>query len=128
MNAEYHLAAFQERKNTLFKWALEIQGLERSQRIVGDNASRGIVELLSAYLHKAKKISEGKQINHRWFKSEKAEEKLPEFKNKREIVAKMIRLEGMCEQLSYGAPRPVSEIERVIKLFKEIEKMIGVLE
>ena len=82
MRPEIHLEAFEERKETMLKWGIEIRGIENSQRIVGDNASKAITELLSAYLHKAKKVEEGFQVNHTWFKSDKVSERFPEFNNK----------------------------------------------
>jgi len=124
MKSEFHLGAFEERKETIFKWGVEVRGLENSQRIVGDNASKAITELLSAYLHKRQKIDEGFQINHTWFKSEKAFEKLPEFENKRNIIGKMIELERLCESLSYGVPKPIERIKEALKLFEELETVI----
>ena len=64
MRTEEHLKSFNERKETIFKWAIELRGLENSQRIIGDNASKAAVELLSAYLHKNKLVKEGFQKNH----------------------------------------------------------------
>jgi hypothetical protein len=83
------------------------------------------VELLSAYLHKEKLIDEGFQINHRWFKSEKISEKLPDFKNKGKIIKKMVELELLSEQLSYGSPKPTKTIEKALILFKDIENEIS---
>lgn len=125
MRAEDHLEAFEEHKATMFKWALDTYGLSKSQRIVGLHASRGIVELLSAYLHKEKLIDEGAQINHRWFKSEKVSERLPDFKNKNKIIKKMVKLELLSEQLSYGSQKPVEMIEKAVNIFKSIESEIG---
>ena len=124
MKTESHIEAFEEHKETIFEWALDIHGIEKSQRIVGLHASRGIVELLSAYLHKKKLIDEGFQLNHRWFKSEKVSERLPEFENKAEVLKKMVRLENMCENLSYGAKKPAETTEKLLSLFTEIENMI----
>ncbi|MBI2151355.1 hypothetical protein HYU21_01360 [Candidatus Woesearchaeota archaeon] len=59
MELETHQRAFEERKETIFKWAIEVRGLENSQHIVGDNASSAITELLSAYLHQQKKVEVG---------------------------------------------------------------------
>lgn len=81
MKEEDHWKAYQEYKDNIFSWALEIRGLEKSQRTIGLNASRAIVELLSVYLHKKKLVDEGFQLNHRWFKTERVSEKLPDFKN-----------------------------------------------
>jgi len=104
MKEEDHLKAYQEYKDNIFAWALEIRGLEKSQRTVGLNASRAIVELLSVFLHRKKLVDEGFQLNHRWFKSKTVSEKLPDFKNKEPVLEKMISLENSSETLAYGAP------------------------
>lgn len=124
MRPETHKEAFEVHKNIVFKWALEINGLKNSQRIVGLHASRGIVELLSLMLHKKKLIDEGFQLNHRWFKSESVETKLPNFENKAEIIKKMVKLENLCEILSYGAQKPVEKTEEAIILFKYLEDIL----
>lgn len=125
MKAEDHIEAYEEYKETIFKWALRVRGLEKSQRIVGLNASRGTVELLSAYLHKKERVAGGFQLNHRWFKSERVGEKLPEFERKGEIVRKISELENLCEQLTYGSPKPVEKVSRALELFREIEDEIN---
>jgi len=127
MKEEDHMKAYQEYRDNIFLWAIEIRGLEKSQRTVGLNASRAIVELLSAYLHRKKLVDEGFQLNHRWFKSEKVSEKLPDFKNKHKILEKMVSLEKSSESLSYGSPKPSEKIRDIIELFNEIEKVILVM-
>lgn len=127
MREEDHWKAYQEYRDNIFSWALEIRGLEKSQRTVGLNASRSIVELLSAYLHREKLVDEGFQLNHRWFKSVNVSQKLPDFKNKDKIMQKMITLENSCETLTYGAPKPSEKIKEVIVLFNEAEKLILVM-
>ncbi len=128
MKEEDHLKAYQEYKDNIFSWALEIRGLEKSQRTVGLNSSRAIVELLSVYLHRKKLVDEGFQLNHRWFKSEKVSEKLPDFKNKSELLKNMIALENSSEALAYGAPKSKENIKEIILLFNESEKIIlGIL-
>lgn len=124
MNKELHLQAFEERKETIFKWGVEVRGIENSQRIIGDNASKAIAELLSAYLHQKNKVEEGFQLNHAWFKSEKIFERLPEFENKETVVHKMIQLEKTCEKLSYGVPKPIAVIKEVLALFQELESIL----
>lgn len=121
MKPEFHLQAFEERKETIFKWAIEVRGIENSQHIVGDNTSKAITELLSAYLHKEKKVEDGFQLNHSWFKSESVGERLPDFPNKEKIVGRMIELEKLCEKLSYGAPKPIERVKEAVELFKELE-------
>lgn len=123
MKIEEHQEAFETHKRAIFKWAIEVEGLEKSQRIVGLHASRGMIELLSILLHKKKLVDEGFQLNHRWFKSEKVAGKLPDFENKKEIISKMVKLENLCEALAYGAQKSVSRTEEGIKLFKELEEI-----
>lgn len=127
MREEDHWKAYQEYRDSIFSWALEIRGLERSQRTIGLNASRAITELLSACLHKRKLVDEGFQLNHRWFKSEKVSERLPEFENKEIILQKMVLLENSSENLAYGSPKPLEKIKQIIELFTEAEKQILVL-
>lgn len=124
MKAEVHGEAFEERKETIMKWATEIRGLDKSQRSVGDNASKAIIELLSLALHKSRLVKEGFQLNHRWFKSKKIGTMLPDFENKAEIVPKMVKLENLCESLSYGKKRPLHEIQEALSLFNELEEKI----
>jgi hypothetical protein len=124
MKRESHLESYREHKETIFDWALKIKGLKSSQRIVGVHASRGIVDLLAAYLLQRKLIDSGVQINHRWFKSKDVEKKLPEFANKKEIVEKMMHLEILCEDLTYGTPRSEEKIKEAILLFNELESVL----
>lgn len=88
------------------------------------HASRAIVDLFAAYLLKKGLISPGAQINHRWFKSKSVAERFPEFDNKQEIFEKMIKLELLCEDLTYGAPRPEEKIKEAVLLFNEIESKL----
>ncbi len=126
MKIEEHLKAFKEHRDTI-DWAIN-RGIENSQRIIGAHASRGITELLSAYLHKIEKIDIGFQINHRWFKSEKAGEKFPDFPNKAAIIGRMIKLENESENLTYGSQKSESEIKGVIKMANELEyELAGIM-
>ena len=122
MKEDSHLKAFEEHRAAI-DWSID-RGLENSQRIIGIHSSRGIIELLSAYLHKKEKIDIGFQINHRWFKSEKVHEKFPEFPNKRTIFSKIIKLENISEKLTYGSQKSEEETKKTIKLFNELEKTL----
>src|SRR3989344_618336 len=124
MRIESHRASFEVHKRAIFKWALEVEGLENAQRIVGLHASRGVIELLSIVLHTKNIIDEGFQINHRWFKSSKVGEKFPEFENKESVMNKIVRLENLCETLAYGTEKPVEKTEEAVKLFKEVEELL----
>ena len=124
MKPEFHLQAFDERKDTILRWAVETRGIDKSQRIIGDNASKAIVELLSAYLHKKRMVEEGFQLNHIWFKSESVNQRLPEFDNKASVTTKMIELEKICEKLSYGTPKHIERSKEALSLFRELENLI----
>ncbi len=128
MRIKEHEESFEEHKETIFRWALEVKGMESSQRIIGLHASRAIIDLLSAYLLKNGMISAGKQINHRWFKSTKVADSLPEFADKKSIIGKIVELELMCEKLTYGSKRPISEIKKSLELFNKLEEKIRGLE
>lgn len=124
MKIEDHLESFKEHKETIFDWALKIKGLKNSQRIIGLHASRAIIDLLSVYLHEKNKITSGTQINHRWFKSKNIKDKLPNFNKKDIIISRIVDLELLCENLSYGAPKPIEKIKEALNLFKELENEI----
>ena len=125
MKLESHEESLEEHKNIIFKWALEVQGLEKSQRIIGLHASRAAIDILSIFLHKNKLVDDGLQLNHRWFKSEKVVEKLPEFPSKNSIIKKMVELENLCETLTYGTQKPVEKTEKALKLFREIDGVLN---
>lgn len=122
MKEEEHLKAFNEHRAAI-DWAIS-RGTEKSQRIIGTHASRGIVELISAYLHRINRITPGFQINHRWFKSGDVSSRLPEFPKKSIIISKISELENKSEMLTYGSQRAESEINSTIQLFNEIENLI----
>lgn len=121
MKIENHLEAYKEHKETIFDWALKVKGLKNSQRIIGLHASRGIVDLLMVYLLKKGVVDSGTMINHRWFKSKSVLERLPEFENKKAICNEIIKLELLCEDLTYGAPKSEERIKETILLFNQLE-------
>lgn len=121
MKIENHIESYKEHRETIFDWALKVKGIKNSQRIIGTHASRAIVDLLAAYLLKRTLIDSGMQINHRWFKSKRILEILPDFENKEEICKDMIKLELLCEDLTYGSPKPEEKIKEAILLFNKLE-------
>lgn len=124
MKIENHLESYKEHRETIFDWALKIKGLKNSQRVIGLHASRGIVDLLMVYLLKKSVINSGVMINHRWFKSKSVLERLPEFDDKAEICNEIIKLEILCEDLTYGAPKPEDKIKEAILLFNKLEEKL----
>lgn len=122
MKIEDHKKAYEEHRATL-DWAIN-RGIEKSQRIIGLHVSRAIIELLSLYLHQEKIITVDFQINHRWFKSQRVEEKFPNFFNKETIIKKLIDLELASESLVYGKQKTQEEIKSALNLFLETEKIL----
>lgn len=128
MKPEDHRKAFEEHKEAIFEWALKIKGIEKSRRIIGLHAGRGIVELLSAFLESKGFVKPGSQLNHRWFKSFRIAERLPNFPQKEKIIKDLITLEILSENLAYGSPKSREEIKKAVNLFKKIEERIKKLE
>ena len=124
MRIENHLESYKEHKETIFDWALKVKGLKNSQRVIGLHASRGIVDLLMVYLLKKGIINSGTMINHRWFKSKSVLERLPEFENKEKICSEIIKLEILCEDLTYGTPKTEEKIKEAILLFNKLEEKL----
>lgn len=124
MKPETHLEAFAEHKEAIFRWALEVRGIDRSQRIVGLHASRGITELLSAMLHEKGLLPVSANLNHRWFKTIRVMDRLPPFPERENLLKKIVELENLAEDLTYGAPKSVETIKKAVGLFMEIEKDI----
>ena len=124
MNPADHLAAFEVHKETIFVWAVGTYGADRAQRVIGLHASCGIVELLSTFLHRAKLVDDGFQLNHRWFKSATVERRLPEFPGRDAIVERLVRLELLSEALAYGSPGQSRKLAEALELFQELEKRI----
>ena len=122
MKSEDHMNAYEEHRDSI-NWAIN-RGIEKSQRIIGIHASRAIIELLSAYLHKINLIEIGFQINHRWFKSNKVGERFPEFPNKKIMIDKIQKLELDSENLTYGSKKSEREIKDLLVLYNEIEKRL----
>ncbi|PIN77773.1 hypothetical protein COV14_05150 [Candidatus Woesearchaeota archaeon CG10_big_fil_rev_8_21_14_0_10_33_12] len=122
MKTEEHEESLKQHKEAIFDWAIEVKGIENSQRIIGLHASRAALDILAIYLQKTKRIGPGMQLNHRWFKSKKVSGKLPAFPHKAPILEKIIELEKTCEKLSYGSKKDKSEVLKAVKLLQNIEE------
>ena len=125
MRIEDHKESFNEHKETIFTWAIDTKGIERSQRIIGLHASRAILDLLQIKLQKENKITSGTMLNHRWFKSLRVKEKLPDFEDKDKIIEDIVELELLCENLSYGSKKTSNEINKTLELFKKLEQKLS---
>ena len=127
MKVEDHWDAYREYRASVFSWAIDIRGLKRSQRTVGLNVSRALIELLSVLLHERRCVDAGFQLNHRWFKSSSVADRLPDFEGKGEVVPAMVELENLAEVLTYGGPKPEERITEAIERFNNIEERLLVL-
>ncbi|MFH1631284.1 MAG: hypothetical protein ABIA21_03650 [Candidatus Aenigmatarchaeota archaeon] len=123
MKIDQHIKAYEEYMKNVKEISMT-RGLLESQRTIGLSASRGIVELLSAYLHSIQKLDAGAQLNHRWFKSDRIVDKLPDFPGKKEILKEMILLENLSEDLTYGTEKDISAIVKTVELFNKLEKKL----
>jgi len=122
MKKEDHLKAYEEHREAL-DWAVD-KGIDKSQRIIGIHASRGIIELFSAFLHSIDAVGIGFQVNHRWFKSERVGERFPDFAEKDFLMRNIRDLELKAENLVYGSMKSENEIKEVLNLFNIIEKVL----
>jgi len=123
MQPEIHERAFRSVKRTILDWAIRSMDVDEAQRTVGHLASRGMAELLTAYLHRTDRLSPGGFVNHRWFRSVKmAEAHLPTFPNRARLIADMVRLELECDKLAYGRPVTAEKLQEVVRLFIELER------
>lgn len=104
----------------------------RAQKIIGFAASEAAANLFAALLHKRKLISEGFNVNHLFFSSQKqAEERFSfDFSNKGELIPLLVKQEGFREKLCYGRQKDeavvLSAIENFYKIKEVIEKDVGV--
>ncbi len=104
------------------------EGLIENQRSIGFNVSQGSVELFTLFLHKLHLIEgSGDQFDHGIFKSNNLINlKFPfnfPLKNKLLFLMKGIELERIA--LCYGSRKPKSRIEKILKDFQELRKMIN---
>ena len=96
------------------------------QKIIGFAASEGSVNCFALFLHKQNLISEGFNVNHKWFASiRRSEEKFPfDFPKKHEILSKLVRQEQLRAMLCYGKSKTVEDVKEAIKTFFELKKII----
>ncbi len=96
------------------------------QKILGFSTSEGASNCFALFLHHQNLISQGFNVNHKWFASKRrAEEKfLFDFPKKTEILDKLVRQEQLRNILCYGKSKTIDDVEESIKLFFEIKKLI----
>ncbi len=126
MKIEEHEQAYQEHVANL-KRAIE-EGIKENQRNLGYNISQGSVELFAIYLHKLNLLqSSGDQFDHRIFKNKNLiNKKLPlKFPSQKKILELMRLIELERNALCYGNRKPRERIEKAIKHFQDLRKIIN---
>jgi len=126
MKIEQHEEALREHLRHIDR-AID-EGIIENQRSIGFNISQGSVELFTLFLHKLHLIEgSGDQFDHRIFKNKglinlKLSMSFP-LKDKILSVMKDIELERIS--LCYGSRKPKSIIEKNIKNFQELRRIIN---
>ena len=126
MKVEEHENAYKEHLNNILR-AVE-EGIEQNQRNLGYNISQGSVELFAIYMHKLNLLQgSGDQLDHRIFKNKTLTEKKipPTFTSKDKILEIMRKIEDERIALCYGNRKPKDRIEKTIKNFQELRKIIN---
>ena len=126
MKIEEHEKAYEEHLKNINR--LIDEGIKENQRNIGYNVSQGSIELFSIFLHRLHLIQgSGDQLDHRIFRSRSLSEKrLPlEFPSKKKILEIMKNIEEERNALCYGSRKDKERIEKAIKNFQELRKIIN---
>ncbi len=99
------------------------------QKIVGFAASEAATNMFAILLHKKKLISEGSQVNHRFFASLKRAKSAfcKDFEKKDEILNLLVKQEFFRDKLCYGKTKSGSLINDAVKNLFELKKLIETL-
>src|SRR3990167_9692380 len=125
MKVEEHEKAYEEHLKNMNR--IIDEGIKENQRNIGYNVSQGSIELFSIFLHRLHLIQgSGDQLDHRIFRSRSLSEKrLPlEFPSKKKILEIMKNIEEERNSLCYGSRKDKERIEKAIKNFQELRKII----
>ncbi len=124
-NLEDHKITIRELEKDINE-KIRAKNLFERQKVVGFDVSEASTNLFELYLHKKNLITEGFNVNHRFFNSQKkAEERFPyDFPEKQKILSRMVEIEELTTKLCYGKSKKVEEVERAVKLFSELKDII----
>jgi hypothetical protein len=122
---EEHLKAIAGFENDI-KEKIQMNLLVERQKIIGFACSEGAVNYFAVLLHSKKLVTEGFNVNHTFFASREIAESRFYFKfpKKDELLTNLVEMEMLREKLCYGRTKSISEIEKAVKLFYEIKRMI----
>ena len=99
----------------------------KRQKIIGFSVSEASANLFAIFLHRNNLIPPGFNVNHSFFASEKrTEESFPsDFKNKKEIISLLVKIEALRNRLCYGREKEAKEVNEAVSL---LFKLKGLLE
>lgn len=97
----------------------------KRQRTLGFHLSAGAVDFLNIFLHQAGLTTSSSDINHRWLRSNaKIQEKLMfDFPHKTRILELLMAIEELRDPLCYGVPRSDSDVQTMIRYFRELQEL-----
>lgn len=98
----------------------------KRQKIVGFSVSEASVNLFAIFLHKSKLIDPGFNVNHSFFASQKRAEQIfpSDFKNKKNILSILVRIEELRNRLCYGREKEAREANEAVSLLFKLKKML----
>ena len=101
------------------------KGLAARQRSLGFHASAAAVDMVEIILHQRNLISPGAVVKHEWFKSQKkvAEKFSLDFPSKPEILALVMAIELVRNQLCYGKKQEEKVLEQVVHNFLTLKSL-----
>ena len=98
----------------------------KRQKIIGFSVSEASANLFAIFLHKNSLIEPGFNVNHSFFASQKiAEQMFPsDFKNKKEILSNLVRIEELRNRLCYGREKEAIEANEAISALFELKEIL----
>ena len=100
--------------------------LVKRQKIIGFAVSEASTHLFAIFLYKNKLIDSGFNVNHSFFASQKRAEQTfsLDFKNKKEIISILVRIEELRNRLCYGRDKEAKEVNESIELLFKLKKIL----
>lgn len=98
----------------------------KRQKIIGFSVSEASTNLFAIFLHKNKLITSGFHVNHLFFASEKRAENTFnfDFKNKKEILKILVRIEELRNRLCYGREKEEIESKEAIECLFKLKRVL----
>ena len=100
----------------------------KRQKIIGFSVSEASTNLFAVFLHRNNLIEPGFNVNHSFFASEKRFERtFPfEFRNKKEILQILLKIEELRNRLCYGREKEAKEVNEAVSLLFKLKNIIEI--